>query len=76
MDQIKWLNNKDVQFMKFRVKIFDHKGKELEIENKVIGDIKFESERAIEFFIQAIRNSLPPNFLFIVIPENQADESD
>lgn len=61
--------------MKFRVKIFDYKGKELEIENKVIGDIKFESESSIEFFIQAIRKSLPQNFQFIVIPENQADET-
>ena len=60
--------------MKFRMKLFDHNGKELEIENIVIGDIKFESERAIEFFIKAIRNSLPPNFQFIVIPENQCDE--
>ncbi|MBV7505283.1 hypothetical protein KW850_08455 [Bacillus sp. sid0103] len=59
--------------MIFRVRIFDQKGQELEIENKVIGGILFESEEAIEFFINAIRSSLPPNFLYKVIPENQAD---
>jgi hypothetical protein len=58
--------------MKFKVKIFDHEGKELEIENNVLGDIKFESEREIDFFIKAIRNSLPPNYQFIVIPKNQS----
>jgi hypothetical protein len=37
--------------MIFRVRIFDQKGQELEIENKVIGGILFESEEAIEFFL-------------------------
>ncbi|MGG1678533.1 hypothetical protein ACIFOT_22785 [Neobacillus sp. NRS-1170] len=59
--------------MIFRVKIFDQKGKELEIENKIISGILFESEEAIEFFLNAIRSSLPPNFQYKVIFENQAD---
>jgi hypothetical protein len=31
--------------MVFRVKIFDYKGKEIEIENKVIGDINLNPKR-------------------------------
>jgi hypothetical protein len=33
--------------MKFRLKISDSKGKELDIENKVIGDLLFESQEAV-----------------------------
>lgn len=59
--------------MKFRVTILDAEGNELEIENKVIGDILFESEQAFEFFINAIRSSLPSNFEYKVIPEKSAN---
>jgi methyl coenzyme M reductase beta subunit len=61
--------------MKFKVKIYDKEGKELEIENKVIGHIVFESEEAIDFFINAIKSSLPVNFEYIVIPEKEANKN-
>ncbi|MBP2079953.1 hypothetical protein J2Z64_004262 [Oceanobacillus polygoni] len=32
--------------MMFKVKLFDAKGKELEIENKIIGELVFESKQA------------------------------
>lgn len=54
--------------MKFKVKIFNKEGQELEIENKIIGPIIFESEQAIDFFINAIKNSLPLNFQYKVLP--------
>jgi hypothetical protein len=61
--------------MKFKLKIYDKEGKELEIENQVIGDILFESEQAINFFINAIKNSLPANFKYKVIPEKEANKN-
>jgi hypothetical protein len=54
--------------MKFKVKMFNKEGKELKTENKIIGHIIFESEQAIDFFINAIKNSLPLNFQYKVIP--------
>lgn len=56
--------------MKFKVKLFDAEGKELEIENKIIGDLVFESKQAFDFFINAIRECLPPNFQYKVISKN------
>lgn len=61
--------------MKFRVIIIDAEGKELEIENKIIGDILFESEEAFEFFINAIKSSLPSNFEYKIIPEKDTNKN-
>ena len=58
--------------MKFKLKILDFEGYELEIENKVIGNIIFESEEAIELFIHCIRTSLPLNFQYKVIREKES----
>jgi len=44
--------------MGLRVILLDSYGKELEIENKVIGEIIFDSEKEIEFFIYCIKTSL------------------
>lgn len=57
--------------MKLSIKIFDLDGKELEIENKVLSDIVFESEETIEFFIHCIKTSLPLNFQYKIIPEKE-----
>jgi hypothetical protein len=57
--------------MKFKVKVFDVERKELEIENQVIGNILFESEKVVELFINAIKSSLPSNFRYKIIPENE-----
>lgn len=57
--------------MKFKMKIFDKEEQELEIENKVIGHMVFESEQAIDFFINAIKGSLPANFKYKVIREKE-----
>ncbi|MGG3641455.1 hypothetical protein ABES38_08755 [Bacillus gobiensis] len=54
--------------MKFKVKVFDKEGQELEIANKVIEDLVFESEQAIECFINSIKGSLPIGFKYNVIP--------
>jgi hypothetical protein len=61
--------------MKFRVIIFDAEGKELEIENKIIGDILFESEEAFEFFINAIKSSLPSNLEYKITPEKDTNNN-
>jgi hypothetical protein len=61
--------------MKFKVKLFDAKGQELEIENNVIGDILFECEQAFDFFINAIKSSLPSNFQYKVIPEKEVHKN-
>ncbi|WP_191090767.1 hypothetical protein [Niallia endozanthoxylica] len=55
--------------MKIKVKIFDKEGQDLEVENEILGHITFESEEAIDFFINAIRNSLPLNFQYKIISE-------
>ncbi|MBS4221793.1 hypothetical protein [Lederbergia citrea] len=60
--------------MKFRIKIYSAEGNELEIENKIIGDILFVSEQAIELFINAIGSSLPPNFKYKVFYEKGAEK--
>lgn len=57
--------------MRLKIKVFDTEGKELEIENQIIGDILFESEEAIEFFIHCIRTCLPLNFQYKIIPEKE-----
>lgn len=59
--------------MRFKVKLFDDKGQELEIENITIDDILFESEEAVSFFINAIKKSLPLNFQYIMIPEKEVN---
>lgn len=59
--------------MKFKVKIYDKEGRDLEIENKVIDHIIFESEQAIDFFINAIKGSLPVNFEYKVIPQKEVN---
>lgn len=55
--------------MKFKVKIFDKEGQDLEVENEILSHITFESEEAIVFFINAIKNSLPLNFQYKIISE-------
>ncbi|WP_019156655.1 hypothetical protein [Robertmurraya massiliosenegalensis] len=57
--------------MGLRIIILDSNGKELEIENKVIEDIIFESEEEIEF-----KNSLPLNFQYKVIGEKRVNKND
>lgn len=61
----------EANLIELRLIILDCDGKELEIENKIIGDIIFESEEAIEFFIHCIKNSLPLNFQYKVIAEKE-----
>lgn len=59
--------------MRFKIKLFDIEGKELELENKTIGDILFESEESVDFIINAIRKNLPPNFQYKMIPEKEVN---
>lgn len=72
-------SNRVVQYkgsaiMKFKIEIFDKEGQKLEIENKVIGHVVFESEQAIDFFINAIKSSLPTNFEYKVIREKEVNK--
>ena len=62
--------------MKFKVKLFDAEGQELEIANKIISDLLFDSEQALAFFINAIRTCLPPNFQYEVISEKDKNNSE
>lgn len=57
--------------LKYKIKLFDAEGHELNIENKVIRDITFESEQAINKFINAIRGLLPSGFHYHVIPQKE-----
>lgn len=57
--------------MKCKIKLFNAEGHELDIENKVISDITFESEQAINKFINAIRELLPHDFHYNVIPQKE-----
>jgi len=52
--------------MGLRLILLDSYGNELDIENKVIENIIFDSEKAIEFFIHCIKTSLPVNFQYKV----------
>lgn len=49
----------------------DNGGKELEIENQVIGSILFESKEAEEYFIHCIKTSLTLNFQYKVVHEKE-----
>lgn len=62
--------------MMFKVKLFDAKGRELEIENKIIGELVFESKQAFDHFINAIRECLPPDFQYKVISKKVNSNND
>ena len=65
-------NKQEENLMGLKVIILDFEGKELEIENRIISHILFESEEAVEFFIRCIKTSLPLNFQYKVIHEKES----
>lgn len=54
--------------MKFELRLFDKKGKELELENEIFDGLPFESEKTIEGFLRVIKCKLPAGFQYKIIP--------
>ncbi|MGG1678113.1 hypothetical protein ACIFOT_20585 [Neobacillus sp. NRS-1170] len=57
--------------MKFIVKAFDRNRQEIGFQNTIFGEkeVTFEDEKAAEAFIVGIKNSLPPDFNYKIIPK-------
>lgn len=53
--------------MKFEIRVFDKEGNELKLENKIFCGLPFESEKAIQKFIKAIKSELPSGFYYKII---------
>lgn len=56
------------------LKILESDGNELEIENKVLKDITFESETTAEAFIEAIKVILPQSFNYKIVTVKEDEQ--